>query len=169
MKSVLLSVTITLCAAAMAQPKGNIKLYGYEQYVSSGRAPDINPQTGLPTSSGAGKNYYLYAVSTSRIYPSELWIAGKKFGVTVNTLTQTPVEYSDETIAGLPKKLLVPKTDHYVIQLIPSLSIEAKSGGGNEAKNQAALNSLVLVYKQNGKFYYSALKSLALLDRASAQ
>jgi hypothetical protein len=44
---------------------------------------------GLRTSSGAGKIYYLYAVSTSR-FTSELWIAGKIIGVTVKHSNTNP-------------------------------------------------------------------------------
>lgn len=156
----------TIGFAGLAQSKGTIKLYGFGQNVSRGKAPEMNPETGLRTSAGAGKNYYLYAVSSSRIYPTEIWIEGTKFGVTIR-FVETPVKYSDAGDVNAPAKLLVPKTSQRVIQLAPSAVVKGKSVG-TKAKSLASSNDVVLVYKQNGKFYYNTLKALSNLADAAA-
>lgn len=150
------------------QPRGTIKLYGFKQTVSSGKAPETTEGSDTKTSSGAGKNYFLYAVSSSRIYPSELWIEGARYGVTIKSITKTPVEYRDEANIGSSKKLLVPKTSQNVIQLIPAPSIKSKSVG-TKAKALSKTNELVVVYKRAGKFYYDTLKTLSDLEGAAMQ
>lgn len=152
---------------ASSQTKGNVKLYGYRQAVSQGKAPEIDENTKTRISEGAGKNYYLYALSSSKIVPVEAWIEGRHYGLTAKIITNTPVEYGDENNIGSPKKVLVPKTTQKVFQLTIMPPVEGKSTGKN-AKPLSKANEFVLVYKQNGKFYYTYLKSLAVLNRISA-
>ena len=150
-----------------AQSKGNIKLYGFKQSVASGKAPDIN-EKGLRVSKGGGKNYYLYAVANSRIYPTEIWVEGFRSGVTIKTIEQTPVEYGDDMNVGSPKKVLIPKTSQKVVQLIPNAATESKAIG-TKAKTLAQKNELVIVYKQGGKFYYQTLARLSSLEGTAMQ
>ncbi|HEU4901619.1 MAG TPA: hypothetical protein VFT06_02480 [Flavisolibacter sp.] len=168
MKTFLFLLTaISVCASCSAQRKGNIRLYGFEQAVAGGKAPDRNDK-GLRVSKGGGKNYFLYAVSSSRIYPTEIWVEGTRFGATIKTIEQTPVEYGDETNIGSPKKVLIPKTSQKVVQLIPNASTESKESYAR-AKNLAQKNELVVVYKQNGRFYYQTLARLTSLNSAAMQ
>lgn len=167
-KIIIFAILILAGSMSYAQSRGKVRLYAFEQNVSRGKAPEISEGSEPQTSSGSGKNYRLYAVSTSRIYPVELWIDGVKYGVTMNTIKQTPVEYEDAGNIGAPKKTLVPKTTGMVIQLIPIAATSNKSVGKN-AKTLAASNEMVLVYKQNGKFYYSALKKVTELEGAAMQ
>jgi len=162
----LLAILITGVSCS-AQSKGNIRLYGFEQSVAGGKAPDIN-EKGLRVGKRGGKNYFLYAVASSRIYPSEIWVEGTRFGVTTKTIEQTPVEYGDDMNVGSPKKVLIPKTSQKVVQLIPNASTESKSTG-TKARALAQKNELVVVYKQGGKFYYQTLSRLASLEGAAMQ
>ncbi|MBB1284916.1 hypothetical protein HRH25_11085 [Flavisolibacter sp. BT320] len=167
-KLFLVGFLLSFIIAASAQEKGTVKLYGYYQAVSAGKAPEMNPETGLRTSSGQGKNYFLYAVSSSRVYPAEIWVEGTRMGVTIRTITTSPVMYGDDANIGSPKKELVPKTAQRVTQLILAPAAEGKDFG-NRGKTLAETNEIVLVYKQNGKFYYSVLPKLTALDSAVAQ
>ena len=170
MKQILLLIAsfVFLAVAATAQEKGAVTLYGYYQPVSRGKAPEMNADTGLRTSEGQGRNYLLYAVSASRIYPAEIWIKGTRMGVTIKTITETPVEHGDDANIGSPKKRLVPKTSQRVTQLLLTPAVDGKNLG-IKAKNLAQTNELVLVYKQAGKFYYNVLPSLTALSSAPAQ
>lgn len=162
-----LLITVLTGISCSAQSKGNIKLYGFEQAVAGGKAPDIN-EKGLRVSKGGGKNYFLYAQSASRIYPTEIWVEGTRYGVTIKTIEKTPVEYGDDMNVGSPKKVLIPKTSQKLVQLIPNSSTESKTSG-TKAKTLAQTNELVVVYKQGSKFYYQVLPRLSRLDGAAMQ
>jgi hypothetical protein len=151
-----------------AQEKGKVKLYGYYQPVSAGKAPEMNPETGLRTSAGQGKNYFLYAVSSSRVYPVEIWIEGYRMGVTIKTITTTPVMHGDDANIGSPKQELVPQTSQRVTQLVLTQATAEKKPG-NRAKTLAQTNEVVLVYKQDGRFQYSVLPKLTRLGSTAAQ
>lgn len=166
MKILLFFISTCLGCASVAQTKGNIKLYGYVQPVSQGRAPDYN-EAGKQRAGVTGKNYFLYAASDARIYPVELWIEGEKYSSGLKTVT-SPVEYQDEMNIGSPKKILVPLMSKRVIHLIPGPAIEDKNVG-ERAEKLAKTNELVLVYKLGGKFYYNTLESLTAMDAAAAQ
>jgi hypothetical protein len=163
---VLLALLMT-CVSCSAQSKGNIRLYGFKQAVAGGRAPDIN-EKGLRVSKGGGKNYFLYAVSNSRIYPTEIWVEGTRFGVTIKIIEQTPVEYGDDMNVGSPKKVLIPKTSQKVVQLVPNASTESKITGA-KAQTLAQKNELVVVYKQGSKVYYQTLARLSSLAGTAMQ
>lgn len=151
-----------------AQEKGKVKLYGYYQPVSAGKSPEMNAETGLRTSAGQGKNYFLYAVSSSRVYPAEIWVEGARMGVTIKTITTTPVLHGDDANIGSPKQELVPQTSQRVTQLVLTPAATEKNPG-NKAKNLAQTNEVVLVYKQDGRFQYSVLQKLTRLGSAAAQ
>lgn len=169
MKTILfLFCAIGLSLVTIAQTKGTIKLYGYRQSVSGGKAPEIQEGSNTGISEGGGKNYFLYALSPSRIYPSEIWIEGTRYGVTIKSIAKTPVKYTDEMNIGSPEKVLVPKTSQKLIQLIPVRSMNSKPSGA-KAKSLARTNELVVVYQQGGKFYYTALKTLSELESAAMQ
>jgi hypothetical protein len=163
----LLSI-IAMSLFVSAQTKGNIKLYGYKQSVSRGKAPELDENTKTRVSQGSGTNYFLYTVSASRIYPVEAWVEGHHYSLMVETVAETPVEYGDENNIGSPKKVLVPKTTEKVLRLTLLPPVEGKSTG-KQAKPLATSNDFVLVYKMNGKFYYSTLKSLSSVENAAMQ
>ena len=169
MKKVLfLAAVVFLNSVAYSQTKGVISLYGFKQSVSGGKAPDVIEGSSVRTNGPGGKNYYIYATSPSRIYPSEIWIEGIQYGVSIRSIAKTPVEYSDEANIGSQKTVLVPKTSEKLIQIIP-VPITGKKSTGTKVNSLSASNELVVVYKQHGKFYYTALKSLSRLESAVMQ
>lgn len=169
MKQLLAAIALLyLHTTAMAQEKGTARLYGYYQPVSAGKAPEANPGTGLQTSAGQGKNYILYAVSSSRIYPAEIWVEGTRMGVTLRVVTRTPIMHGDDGNMGSPKQELVPQTTQKVIKLVLAPPIEGKDFG-SRAGSLAKENELVLVYKEQGKFRYSVLPRLRALNGVAAQ
>lgn len=169
MLRVLLAVLFLLVyKLSMAQTKGTATLYGYVQNVSGGIAPDRSQEPGLQIQTSGGTNYYIYLVSgsSSRIYPAELWINGKLYGVQMKSIVKTPVilESPDPALSG---RILVPQTSSKVLQLVPisSNGVKKSANGASLAKT----NSVVAVYKQNGKLYYTALSELSSLENAALQ
>lgn len=156
MKRILSIMFLSLLAGfAFAQSKGNIKLYAYQQSVSRGSAPEATD--GPQTSTGAGRNYWIYTVAPGRVYPAEIWLNGTRFGVSVTTIRQTPVEWEDAGNIGATKKTLVPKSTGTTLQLVPVGA--ADKAIGKTAKSLARANAVVLVYKRNGKFFYVTQKT----------
>jgi hypothetical protein len=102
------------------------------------------------------------------VYPVELWVGGKRYGVSVQPVAETPVVYQNETYLGAPKITLVPNTKQQVIRLLPIAAPASKSPGFSE-KTIAQKNALVVVYRQNGKFYYQSLPKLIRLETIAAQ
>jgi len=168
-KIFLFAAALCFSTLLIAQTKGSVKLYGYKQPVSGGKAPEPSTDTGLRVSRRSGNNYFIYAVSSSRIYPLEIWLEGNRYGVTVKSIKKTPVEYSNEMNVGSPKKILVPKTTKEVLQLIPMAADAGAKSAGVKAKSLSTQNEAVAVYKQNGKFYYNTLKRLSDLESVSMQ
>lgn len=162
----LFAATTTVLLAA-AQTRGTATLYGYVQSVSGGKAPEM-AENGTRTSEGSRKNYRLYAASTTRVYPVEIWIEGERYGLTAKSVEQTPVEAGDDANIGSPKVQLVPKTTRKVVQLVPLNGAAIKSQSV-KAKSLATQNAVVFVYRQNGKLVYSTLKKLAPLQAAAMQ
>lgn len=154
--------------SACTQTKGSAKLYGYIQQVSGGARPDPSAEPGTANGSNGGKNYFLYVASKARLYASEIWVEGNRYGVTTKAIGQTPVEHNDEMIPGSPRKVLVPKTGSKVVQLILRPAGASKSVG-SKARSLAAVNEVVLVYKEGSKFYYNTLGKLSALDAAAMQ
>ncbi len=169
MKTILIFFGLALLVTTVtAQTKGSAKLYGFKQSVAGGKAPEISSGPGARASSGGGKNYFLYALSSSRIYPSEMWIEGNHYGVDLKIISTTPVEYIDDLSTGSPKKVMVPKTAQKVIQLITARAVQGKTESA-KAKSLSATNEMVIVYKQGSKFYYATRKMLSELDGAAMQ
>jgi len=159
-------VMMTISVLASAQSKGTAKLYGYVQEVSGGKRPEISGNT--EPSRGPRKNYMLYAVSSTRIYPTSVWVEGVQYGVTPKTISSTPVEYADENNIGSPKQTLVPSTKQKVVQLILNSTPQQK-GSTTKAASLGKANDVVLMYKLGDKYYYSLLKSLSSLEAAAMQ
>lgn len=171
MKLVFAFLAILATIGVSAQQNKNVKLYAYSQKVTPGtqKAPERDENGNrVPAAETSGMyNYMLYAVSSSpaRVYPVELWLKGKKYGVSFKTITQTPVTHS--AYGNAEKKVLVPKTSGKVLQLIPTDVYADKEYP--KAEKLAGENELVFVYKQNGKFYYQTLPQLTSLAAANLQ
>lgn len=159
-------MTMVINCLAFAQTKGTAKLYGYVQEVSGGKRPELSGNA--ETNGGPGKNYRLYAVSATRIYPTAIWVEGVKYGVTPKIITETPVVYVDENNIGSPKQTLVPSTKQKVVQLILNSTPQQK-GNTQSGSTLAKGNDVVLVYRLGAKDYYSSLKKLSPLEAAALQ
>lgn len=173
MKILFILLTALLSIRSQAQQNPNVKLYAYSQQVVPGTQKaaerDENGNR-LPADNGTMYNYMLYAVSASpaRVYPVELWLHGKKYGVTIKTISQTPVVHTEFTNPSHPnKKVLVPQTNRKVLQLIPADAAMTKAYP--KAERLAASNELVFVYKQNGKFFYQTMSRLTDLATVNLQ
>lgn len=149
-----------------AQSKGSISLYGYKQAVLPGTIPKgVTDENGkeVEIEYKPRYNYFIYTASNARIYPVEIWINGQAYAVKTNEISQTPVEHFNPT--GSPengeKTILVPKTSKKVIQITLAPSISTQNA---KAKTLSDTNELVLIYKQNGRSYYSSLKKIKELE-----
>ena len=172
-KSFLFSLFLLQWLAPNAQQSKQVQLYAYEQQVIPGaqKAKDIDGDDNGNSANESGKkyNYFFYAVSASalRMYPVELWVKGKKYGVQFKTVS-SPVTFTDGHIPGNPKtSVLVPKTGNKVLQLIPTDVIAGKNYP--TAERLATQNEIVFVFKQGGKFYYQTKPELLRLDAAVLQ
>lgn len=164
---VLLSLLLLLFyKMSIAQTKGSAKLYGYVQAVSGGAAPDRSSDPGA-VAAAEGRNYYIYLASANslRVYPSEMWLEGKRYGVQIKMVT-TPVLHQS-TDPALDNKVLVPATKQKVLQIIPTSTSGAKKSAKGEALSLS--NDVVVIYKQGSKFHFTTLKDLNTLPRAARQ
>jgi hypothetical protein len=150
-----------------AQTEGNAKIYGYQQQVLPGANNNVVVEGGGETTAQntPRKNYKIYIVSASRIYPVEMWINGTQYSVKMDIISSTPVMHGNEAAGN--RKELVPKTSQKVLLLTPASYTEKKNVG--DVRSIAQENELVVLYKQNGRFYYNSLKNLEQLDAAAMQ
>jgi hypothetical protein len=150
-----------------AQAKGKSVLYGYKQDVMPGVNRGVINESGEEVQSGGqvGRNYFIYISSTSRIYPAEMWINGEPYSISMEIIRSTPVTRIGQP--GQESIELVPRTDRQVLKLVPRPYRETKSFGN--VRTLASNNELVVVYKQNGKFFYNSLINLAELEDAAMQ
>lgn len=170
MKQTIMILFSVLSLSAFAQTKGSGKLYGYKQAAPPGMIRKTIDENGTEKAAPVKQNvnYYLYLVTSSRAYPSELWIKGEPFGVRLQTIEETPVEQTNTNVrVSTAKKLLVPKTTQKVVQLIPAPM--AGKALSSKAKALSSANELVVLYKQNGKFYYQALPKMTELEAMALQ
>lgn len=165
MKLLLCLTLLVAASGACAQEKGKATLYGFVQSVSKGTQAE--PVGGGGIQGVAGRNYQLYAVTAGRIYPSEIWVQGVRYGVMPKPV-KLPVEYRDENNIGSPAKVLVPKTPGQCTLLVLRPAATAKAGGV-KGRQLASTNELVLLYKLGGRVYYNTLENLSPLDAAAMQ
>lgn len=154
---------ITSCA----QEQGRAKLYGFKEEVIGGVNSSHLEENGEQVNrNSTGLNYYIYLQAGTRVYPSEMWINGHPFGVSFQSVT-TPVERQEFNAPDSGKTVLVPKTNEKVMQLVPVAAVESKLT--EKGKSLAANNELVVIYKQEGRFYYSVLDQLKPLVPVALQ
>jgi len=157
-----------------AQTRKDVKIYGYVQPVSRGVSPDTKTDEAgnlISKDLKPGSNYFVYITvpATTRIYPIEIWVKGKQYSLKSKIINITPVQMADPALPDGPHLItLVPKTTKKVMMLIPGNDvIPGKSLA--IAKSKAQTNELVVVYKMNGKLYYSLLEKLDIIDRGTMQ
>jgi hypothetical protein len=172
MKKIFLSLLVLISfGSCKAQMKGTINLYGFKQAVLPGMIPgDIITEDGRTIEQPFKPkfNFFIYTASNARIYPMEVWLNGTAYSIQTEVVTSTPIEYVNPTSLPEGKKtVLVPKTSKKVLKLTIAPPVEKTEH--TKAKSLSKANELVLVYKQNGKFYYSALKSLKEIEPVAMQ
>ena len=173
MKTFSLIIFLLMATAACSQTKGTAKLYGYMQPVSGGAFPSKAIDEGgkeVASETEQRFNYLLYLASSTIVYPSEIWVRGKLYSVTTTSIKTTPVKEPrvSEISSADSARTLVPSTTKKVWQLhlAPAGSSIKQSVKG---KSLAKSNELVVVYKMGGKFYYSILPKLDLLEAVAMQ
>ena len=171
MKPILLLLFLAGIIPAQAQSEGSAKIYGYSEPVSKGVAPQKTIDENGKESTAENKqafNFFIYLVSQSRVYPSEMWILGKPYSVSIERITKTPVVRKNYNNPSDPTSVeMVPETSGQVIRLIPAPAIQEKLSDKGEALSKN--NELVVVYKQNGKFQYNILSELTVLKVVALQ
>jgi hypothetical protein len=171
MKSILLLIVVINTLQVNAQIEGKAKLYGFKEPVSKGIAPQKTiDERGNESKATINQafNYFIYMVSSSRVYPAEMWIQGQPYSVSLEMIKTTPVirkNYNNPSDPGLIE--LVPKTSDQVIMLKPAPAIQDKLT--DKGRELSVNNELVVVFKQNGKFYYNTLRNLTVLEVAALQ
>lgn len=159
---------LIIAVPAFAQTKGTAKLYAYKQRIIPGIIKkNIDDATGkeIPEPMKPTFNYFIYMVSTSGIYPEELWIEGKQYAVNIETINKTPVEFKRDNLSS-PIIILVPKTTQKVIQLLPESLIEKTNP---KSKRFSSSNELVIIYRINTKKYYQLQSKLLPLESSVLQ
>ena len=168
MKTVLLIILILAFQLnTAAQTQGSAKLYGYVQEVLPGANNSVIMEGGEQVNEPkkTRKNYRIYIESASRVYPVEIWVMGEPYSARMDIISSTPVVFGSDSTGN--RKVLVPKTTKKVLLLTPAPYIETKNAG--DVRSIAASNELVVLYKQNGKFYYNKLEKLETLQAAAMQ
>jgi hypothetical protein len=168
-KILFLLFTFSAGSFVSAQTKGSAKIYGYKEPVSGAVSQRAIDENGKPVVSDAvGRfNYFIYLVTPNRVYPSELWLNGEVYSAKIETV-KTPVVRKNFNNPSEPQSTeLVPATTQQVTRLSPGPAINDKLS--EKGKSLSEENELVVVYKQNGKFYYQTVSSLTLLEIAALQ
>ena len=151
-----------------AQTRKDVKLYAYARPVTGGVPPKISTQENnlqVYSSPKAKYNYliYLEGPAKTRIYPVEMWLFGERKGLRVSFVKKTPVEIKTGDIPQYAKTItLVPKTSNRVYQLDLSPALPEKEMAA--AKEKAAANDVVVVYKFAGRFYYAVQHKIKMLE-----
>jgi len=139
-----------------------VKLYGYVREVTPGTVPRGTGENGENISRAKPQPTYLVYLSAPSKHPVsaiEMWIKGERFSLRTEPMTQTPVVVPTNTRKTIT---LVAKTSNKVQQLIAVPFTEGKEF--SLAKKKAAANELVVVYRQNGKYYSATLKKVTQLE-----
>ena len=138
-----------------------VKVYGFIQDVLPGTIPKGTDENGNQIQARKSTTVYrifLTGIGKNRIYPVEVWIKGKQFTASYETINNTPIEARSDN----KTVVMVPKTSGQVVQITPINKSDGKKFPN--AKVKAASNELVVVYKLNGKFYSATLKKLTRLE-----
>jgi len=164
MKKIILSLFVIIpFMSCKAQSKGTISVYGYKQAVLPGMIRgDIITEDGktIEQPFKPSFNFFIYTGSNATIHPVEIWLQGKAYSVQTEKVSDTPVEYINPTMmpVGSSKTILVPRTSKKILKLALGQLLENASN--SKMKSVSKDHELVVVYKQNGKTYYTALKKL---------
>jgi len=161
--------------AAGAQAKSWIhKAYAYSRQVFAGAAPTIvleEKGTTQKNAREASYQYYFYAEvnSSSGFQFKHVWLKGKRFDISDEIVTHTPVVLSNENNKPPSIDTFVAKS-HYKV-----LSIQLKQENPPHQKISASLanaiksNDVVLQYSYKGNLYFYRLKKLKEMNPLALQ
>ena len=163
MNSKLLLFILTFASISTYAQNG-IRVYGYAQQQLPGIVPRGNSEQGVPVKKEVVTDHLIYFSSPkgSQVTLVEMYINGRPYSIQSGSLLPTPVSQKD----NLGKTItLVPKTGNEVRQLIRSDYVKGKDF--SRARQKAAVNDVVVVYRFRGKYYSAVLKKLTKLEPVS--
>ncbi|MGZ8561576.1 MAG: hypothetical protein ACXWV3_08290 [Flavisolibacter sp.] len=169
MKRLITIAALFISFQAVAQSKGKVNIYAYKEPVIGGAYQQNQIEEGgnkTEVEQKARFNYLIYLASEERVYPSEIWINGTAFSAGLESVN-SPVTRQNFTAPGQAKMELVPLTSQKVIQLKPGPAITEKIS--KEGRDLSKSNELVVVYKQNGKFFYVGIPIFKILEPVALQ
>ena len=165
------SLLIFFFAVLSSFSQSGVKVYGYAREVMPGIVQKDVEEKKLEGSNAEGTKtvktdinnvsylVYLSSSSKSAIVPVEMWIHGERFNVMIQPVKKTPVILPNKTGKSTT---LVSKTSNKVQQVVAVPFTKGKEF--SLAKKKATYNELVVVYKQNGKYYSNLLKKIKVLE-----
>ena len=145
------------------------KVYGYRQASIPGILPSYSEENDIqPTGKTKPKqnyNYWFYLEfpKNEKINITGLWIAGIRYDIKSDTITDLPVRKIVYT--GMEKNdttIMVPLTKNNIVLIYPSG--ESKIDNSKYALNLARSNELVIRYAWKNKIYYTTMKKLKELN-----
>ena len=161
---------IFLFVAISSFSQTGVRVYGYAREVMPGivqkeseaKVEGSNVEsTKIEKTVDNSVSYIVYITSSSKsaIIPVEMWIHGQRFNVMTQPVGKTPIILPNKTGKSTT---LVAKTSNKVQQVIAVPFTKGKEF--SLAKKKAASNEIVVVYKQNGKYYSALLKKITILE-----
>jgi hypothetical protein len=144
--------------------QNGIRVYGYAQQQLPGIVPRGNTEQGVPVKKEIVTDHLIYFSSpkSSHVTLVEMYIHGQPYSIKSGILLPTPVSQKD----NLGKtKILVPKTGNEVRQLMMSDYVPGMDF--SRARQKAAVNDVVVVYRYRGSYYSAVLKKLTKLEPVS--
>jgi hypothetical protein len=168
MKSLLITGLLILGKLSLAQPP--VKLFVYSQVFT----PGMVPQRDIPSENGAARvnrpaattQYYIYAAvgSAVSIYPDQVWIKGQWYKISKTNLVKAPV------MSDVPAtKVLVPAGHKKVLGADLGAALPAIRKPFPGLVKMMSDAEFILRFAWKGKFYYSPLKKITVLDPVHAQ
>lgn len=162
MKSKILLLLLSVLSLSAFGQKG-VQLHGFYRDVLPGTVQKGFDESGQPQAARKDNSiqYFLYlsAPAGSRITPVEIWIHGQQYAAKAVKVA-TPVELPS-SIPG-KKQTLLGKTSGAVYQVQPGAALHQVRY--TKARDKAASNEVVVVYKLNGVYYSATLKELTKLE-----
>lgn len=168
MKSLLITGLLILGKLSLAQPP--VKLFVYSQVFTPGMVlqrdiPSEKEGTRVNKPS-ATTLYYIYASvgPAVSIYPDRVWIKGQWFKISKTTLVKAPV------MSDVPAtKVLVPAGYKKVVRAELGAALPAIKKPFPGLVKMMSGTEFILRFAWKGKYYYSPLKKITILDPVHAQ
>ena len=161
MKRTILFIFLFTNAFASFSQTG-VRVFGYVREVMPGIVPRGTRENGEAIEQVKPTPNYIVYLSFPSKYPAvvaEMWINGQRFSTQTEWVAKTPVIVPNNTGKSTT---LVGKTSNKVQQVVAIPFTQGKEF--SLARKKAAVNELVVVYRQNGKYYSATLKKIIKLE-----